>query len=73
MESNLTLLNQARAKDLGTLAGANYLTQTPMPEEYVSTEARELAAYYEAMRRGHLDETPDAEFEEDMQILRGVM
>jgi hypothetical protein len=40
--------------------------------EYVSTEDRELAAYYDAMKRAHVEETFDG-YEEDMEILRGVM
>jgi hypothetical protein len=73
MDSNQSLLNQARATDLSTLAGANQLIMPQGDSEYVSTDDRELAAYYDAIKRSHVEETYDEGFEEDMEILRGVM
>lgn len=72
MDSNQSLLNQARATDLSTLAGVNQLVMPQGDDEYVSTDARELAAYYDTMNRAHVEETYEG-YEEDMEILRGVM
>lgn len=72
MDSNQSLLNQARTNDLSTLAGVNQLVTPQGDDEYVSTDARELSAYYDAMSRAHVEETYEG-FEEDMEILRGVM
>ena len=72
-ESNQSLLNQARSKDLATLAGANMMTQTVADEPYVSTEQREMAAYYEAAARAHAEPEFDFEMAEDLENLRSVM
>jgi hypothetical protein len=72
MDSNQSLLNQARTRDLSTLAGINQLVTPQGDDEYVSTDTRELAAYYDAMSRAHTEETFEG-YEEDMEILRGVM
>jgi hypothetical protein len=72
-ESNQSLLNQARTKDLSTLAGINQLVTPQADDAYVSTDTREMAAYYEAMSRAHMEPEFDAQMEEDMEILRSTM
>lgn len=72
-ESNQNLLNQARTKDLGTLAGLTMMTNPQTEESYVSTDEREMAAYYDAMSRMHMEPEFDSQMEEDMEILRSTM
>lgn len=71
-DSNQSLLNQARTKDLSTLAGINMMTQPTSDDSYVSTDQREMAAYYDAMSRMHVEETVEG-YDEDMDILRSTM
>lgn len=48
-------MNQVRAKDLATLSGLNTMTgEQPEEVQYVSTDDRELAAYYESVSQAHL-------------------
>lgn len=54
-QTNQSLLNQVRSSEISTLAGLQQATGTPLhvedhPEQYVSTDSRELAAWFESMK-----------------------
>lgn len=55
-KTNQSLLNQVRAKDLASLSGLQQMTNGESEEDqsYISTDDRELAAYYESMSQAHL-------------------
>ena len=48
-QTNQSLLNQVRAKDIGTLQGLTVATSAPVSEEYMTTDDREMNAYREAL------------------------
>lgn len=71
-QTNQSLLNQVRAKDIGTLQGLAVATQAPLSEDYVTTEDREMAAYQQAMSHQH--ELGDVVFDdEDIEEIRRVL
>jgi hypothetical protein len=68
-EANQSLLNQARAQDISALAGLNTMTEQQPDEAYISTEDREMAAYYASLASN--TQLGEVEFdEEDMATLR---
>lgn len=48
-QTNQSLLNQVRSKDISTLQGLTMATQEPLSEEYMTTDDREMNAYRQAM------------------------
>jgi hypothetical protein len=74
-DSNQSLLNQARTNDLNTLATINAMTVAqPIDEEaYMSTEAREMAAWYNSQGLSEIPAVDVEGYEEDMDILRSTM
>ena len=51
-ETNQSLLNQVRATDLSSLSGLMVATSAPVNDEYISTDARELAALSSSYQTG---------------------
>lgn len=74
-DSNQSLINQVRAKDLSTLSGLQQVI-TPEADDnvYISTDVREMNAYYNAMSRMQMDEgTEDFTINEDLENLRSAL
>jgi hypothetical protein len=68
-EANQSLLNQARANDISALAGLNTMTEQRPEEAYISTEDREMAAYYASLASN--TQLGEVEYDEsDMNMLR---
>jgi hypothetical protein len=69
-EANQSLLNQARTKDISTLAGLDMMTgQQQSEEQYLSTDDREMAAYYASLANN--TQLGEVQYdEEDMANLR---
>jgi len=69
-ETNQSLLNQVRARDIGALSGLQSATLRDIPnDEYMSTDDRELLAWQQSMAANH--ELGEVEFdEEDLMYLR---
>jgi hypothetical protein len=61
-QTNQSLLNQVRAKDISTLAGLEVIGNEAKEESYISTEDREMQAYYDSVAHAQLGEV---EFDED--------
>jgi hypothetical protein len=65
--TNQSLLNQVRSRDIGTLQGLQIATGNIVAEpEYQTVEARELAAYMQAVSHEH--EFGDMVFDDDTII-----
>lgn len=71
-QTNQSLLNQVRATDMGALSGLQIATGASiLPEEgYISTDARELAAYYEGIKHPPLGEEIS---DEDLENFRSIL
>jgi hypothetical protein len=70
--TNQSLLNQVRAKDLATLSGLEQV-YTPETENlpYMGTDERELAAYIQALSQQH--SIGEEILDEDLEVFRGAL
>ena len=68
--TNQSLLNQVRAKDLATLSGLEQMRSPEPTDAYISTDAREMQAYYDSLTNPPVGESFS---DEDLENLRNAL